>query len=75
MRIHGAQRVIRHVHRVRIYTRRLEQQKYIFKDGRVQVNTNPFALLNRRAQDSSGSGVLRFVPVEGLTNKLKKGKV
>jgi hypothetical protein len=49
--------------RIRIRERRSEPSKYVFKDGRVRMNDNPFALLRRREQDEAKDGVVRLVSV------------
>ena len=74
MDVQGTRRAIRHVCPVRIAPRRLDQRKYIFKDGTVRRNDNPYALLDRPVRDSSQGGVVLLVAPPPVEMKPKKGK-
>ena len=39
--------------------------KYVFKDGKVIVNDDTFALLKRRQRPKSESGLIIFIEREG----------
>ena len=60
--------------RIRVFTRRSEPRKYIFRDGKVQVNKNPFALLSRPGRESQQGGVILFVAAPPAEPKPKKDK-
>lgn len=63
-----------HVTRLRHWMRRSEPRKYIFKDGNVQRNKNPFALLGRIERESGQGGVVLFVAAPQAEPKPKKEK-
>ncbi len=50
-----------HIQRIRIYYQRREPGKYIFKDGKVKVDPNPYALLNRKKPEPEKAGVVILV--------------
>lgn len=67
-------RRLTHVKAVRTWMRRSEPRKFIFKDGKVQENTSPYALLNRSERQSAAAGVVRFITVEQLSDQRKRRK-